>query len=280
MDDMLLKEDLNHIKNSIVLGIIILLTILLFYLCYQAGAWYLDQKSINKQLDQIYDIVKIEEVSDDEKVEIVKPIKDKIDVNDPYWDYTKMSLIDVDIKDLKQINESTRGWIQVNGTNVNYPFVQGGDNSYYLNHSFNGSPNGGGWVFMDYRNNVGELDRNTILYAHARRDKSLFGSLKNILTSGWLQNRDNFIIKMSTEQENTMWQVFSVYKIPTTNDYIRVNFSSDNEFLEFSKVLLERSVHNFGTTVNGEDKIITLSTCYGNTEKVVLHAKHIKVEKK
>lgn len=191
-----------------------------------------------------------------------------------------MNLIDVDISELKGINDSTRGWIQVNGTNINYPFVQGGDNSFYLTHSFNGSRNGAGWVFMDYRNNIGDLDRNTILYAHARRDKSLFGSLKNILSSGWLENKDNYIIKLSTERENTMWQVFSVYKIPTTNDYIRVNFSSDKEFLEFTNMLKSRSVYDFATEVTEEDKIITLSTCYGNTEKVVLHAKLIKTQKK
>ena len=37
----------------------------------------------------------------------------------------------------------------------------------------------------------------------------------------------------STETENTLWQVFSVYKIPTTNDYIQTDFSSDEQYLNF-----------------------------------------------
>ena len=46
----------------------------------------------------------------------------------------------------------------------------------------------------------------------------MFGSLRKILTNGWLNKQENFVIKLSTEKENTLWQVFSVYKIPTTND--------------------------------------------------------------
>ena len=56
-----------------------------------------------------------------------------------------MNLIDVDFNDLKNINPSTIGWIQVNGTNINYPFVQTNDNKYYLNHSFNNQKNMNGF---------------------------------------------------------------------------------------------------------------------------------------
>ena len=49
---------------------------------------------------------------------------------------------------------------------INYPFVQTSDNDYYLNHSFNKKYNDAGWVFMDYRNNASNFDKNTILYAH------------------------------------------------------------------------------------------------------------------
>lgn len=281
MDDILLKEDLIKLKYTLLLSIVILLIILIIYTSIRSVIWFTDQKSIDNQLNEIYETTEITPIEDNEQTELLnKTEKHPTDENNPYWDYIKMNLIDVDLENLKKINPSTRGWIQVNGTNINYPFVQGGDNSYYLNHSFNQKNNGAGWVFMDYRNNVGELDRNTILYAHARKDKSLFGSLKNILTNTWLNDKNNYVVKMSTELENTLWQVFSVYHIPTTNDYIKVNFSSDTEFLEFSKLLLERSEYNFQTEVSETDKIITLSTCYNNDEKVVLHAKLIKIEKK
>ena len=106
----------------------------------------------------------------------------------------------------------------------------------------------------------------------------MFGSLKNILSSGWTNNLNNYVIKLSTESENTLWQVFSVYRIPTTNDYLQIDFDNDEEFENFSNMLKERSNFNFNTTVSGSDKILTLSTCYNNDDKVVLHAKLIKKE--
>ena len=36
------------------------------------------------------------------------------------------------LAELKQTNESTIGWIQVNGTNINYPVVEAADNDFYL----------------------------------------------------------------------------------------------------------------------------------------------------
>ena len=108
----------------------------------------------------------------------------------------------------------------------------------------------------------------------------MFGSLKNILSSGWLDNTDNYIVKLSTETENTLWQVFSVYHIPTTSDYIQVTFSSDEEFKNWTMMLINRSQFNINTTVNELDNILTLSTCFNEDEKVVLHAKLIKKETK
>ena len=36
------------------------------------------------------------------------------------------------------------------------------------------------------------------------------------------------------ESENTMWKVFSVYHIPTTSDYLQIDFYDKFEFLEFA----------------------------------------------
>jgi len=106
----------------------------------------------------------------------------------------------------------------------------------------------------------------------------MFGSLKAILKSGWLNNTNNYVVKLSTEIENTLWQVFSVYHIPTTSDYIKVDFYSNEVFNNWTKMLINRSSHNFNTSVSETDNILTLSTCYNNNEKVVLHAKLIKKE--
>jgi sortase B len=188
-----------------------------------------------------------------------------------------MNLLNVDFSKLLKINKDTKGWVQVSGTNINYPFVQNDNNDFYLNHSFDKSYNSAGWVFMDYRNN-NIINKNTILYPHGRYDGTMFGSLKNIFNSSWFDNKNNHIVRLSTLEENSLWQVFSVYIIPTTNDYIKVAFESDDDFFTWVNMIKDRSHYNFNTIINNNDNILTLSTCYNNNEKVVLHAKLIKKE--
>ena len=68
-------------------------------------------------------------------------------------------------------------------------------------------------------------------------------------------------------------QIFSIYVINNTTDYLQVVFS-DKEFEAFIKKLTDRSIYDFNTNVSVQDKIITLSTCYKDSSKrLVVHAK-------
>lgn len=238
----------------------------------------MDSKKTKDEIKDIQKKVTIKEISDNENTVIVE--SDNIKVDDPYWDFIKVNLLDVDFNKLLSTNNETKGWINVKGTNINYPFVQTNNNDYYLHHTFDKSYNDAGWVFADYRNNIEKIDRNTILYAHGRLDNTMFGSLRNILKNEWINNTDNYIIRLSTPYENTLWQVFSVYRIKTTNDYIQTTFKDDIEYQNFLNMLINRSKYDFKTSINSNDYIITLSTCFDDYEKVVLHAKLIKKETK
>lgn len=264
-------------KNLIALLIFLIAFIFLIKSGIDLINYFIDTNNTNEEIKSIEDAVKIEEVPDSDNTEIIEQ-KEDIPEDNPYWDYIKMNLISVNFDDLLKINNETKGWIQVNGTNINYPFVQTSNNDYYLTHSYDKSYNQAGWVFMDYRNDTESLDKNTILYAHGMNNKTMFGSLRNILSSSWYNNTNNHIIKLSTPTENTLWQVFSVYHIETTNDYIQTEFASDEEYQSFLDMLKGRSAVTFDTSLNTTDKILTLSTCYNKTDKVVMHAKLIKRE--
>lgn len=266
-------------KIKIILSIIIIISLLLLiYSIVNIVIWKNDSNKTNKQIEDIQEEIKVTEVVDTENTEIIEQ-EEEIPEFNPYWDYIKMNMLNVDFSELKKINNNVKGWIQVNGTNINYPFVQANDNKYYLTHSFDKSWNNAGWIFLDYRNNYTN-NKNTIIYAHGRTDKTMFGSLKKVLSNEWLNNSNNYIIKISTEKENSLWQIFSTYHIPTTSDYLETNFSSDTEYLDFLNMLLTRSAYNFNTSISSNDNILTLSTCYNNSDKMVVHAKLIKREVK
>ena len=268
-------------KRTLKLWVWIFLSIVflsLIFICIgKLIIWKLDANNSKDIMDNITDNINVQEVEDNENTEI---INEPTDQTSDYWYYITFPLINVDFKELKVKNNDTVGWINVNNTNINYPFVQTDNNNYYLTHSFDKTYNEAGWVFLDYRNETNFSDKNTIIYAHSRLDKTMFGSLSKVLKEEWYTNKDNHIIRISTETENTLWQIFSVYVIETESYYITTNFVSDNEYQTFLDTIKSRSKYNFNTELSINDSILTLSTCYSDTEKTVVHDKLIKREKK
>lgn len=269
------KKKLRFRKWVIVVFLLFFLSIFIFS-AYKLYSWHNDNKEIETIANDVVKDTKVKEKEDTENTENINPPDNR---DNDYWNYIKMSLLEVDFNELLAKNLDTVGWIQVKGTNINYPIVQTTDNSYYLTHAFDKTKNEAGWVFMDYRNDAVNFNQNTILYAHSRLTGSMFGSLKNILESSWYTNKNNHIIRLSTPTENTMWQVFSVYTIPKESYYITPNFNSNEAYQEFLNTMKSRSEVEFSAEVNTNDKILTLSTCKDNFgNRVVMHAKLIKRE--
>ncbi|MCI9312479.1 MAG: class B sortase [Erysipelotrichaceae bacterium] len=226
---------------------------------------------ITQETQYIYDTIHSDEIQGIEQdPDITKP--DEPEAN-PYWDYIGMNGFTVDFDALKQINPEVVMWVNMQGLNINYPVVQHSDNEYYLYHSIFRSNNEAGWVFMDYRNDPKELHKNTILYAHGRLDGTMFGSLHRALKADWFDDVSHRTIHTISEDRHIVWQIFSVYRIPTTSDYIQTQFQDDKAYLQFLETLKQRSQYDFALDVNAQDHILTLSTCFDDQEKIVVHAK-------
>ena len=236
---------------------------------------------INNSLTDILDDFEYTDDTETSDVEYIDTVENEqannINYNSNYLDsyyatYSKM------FEELANINDETVGWITVNKTKVNYPVVQHTDNNYYLKHDFKKNNNAYGWIFMDYRNNIYNMSDNTILYGHnSVKDAMMFGSLRYTTNESWYKNSENQIITFNTKVKNMKWRIFSIYKIPVTNDYLYANFADRNEYQTFLNTLKGRSIYDFGVEVNSNDHILTLSTCGTSVaQRMVIHAVLIK----
>lgn len=240
--------------------------------------WYAANHEVAKMTEEIRDILVIEEKEDTDSTIYVDQNIPEGEVISDYFAYWKVPFLSVDFTSLLAKNQDTVAFINVKGTNINYPVVQADDNDYYLKHSFDGKKNQAGWVFADYRNSFTELDKNTILYGHGRLDYTIFGSLKKVLLPSWQQNEVNHVIRMSTPTLNTTWQVFSTYTIEEESYYLMTEFYTEHSYQKFLDTLKSRSNYDYGVTLSSTDKILTLSTCNEAGDRIVLHAKLIKQE--
>lgn len=257
--------------KKIVLGVISIVSVVgVVYSSISIYLWYKDNNKTDSQIKDIQDMVHVQETDDTGSVDVINGDSD----------YSDFKLTSVDLSSLLSINKEIVGWISIPGTKIDYPFVQHTDNSYYLKRSLDRSYNGAGWVFLDYRNNINNLDKNTIIYAHGRVDGTMFGTLKNVLEKKWLDNKDNYVLRISTLKYNYLFEIFSIYHLKTTSDYLSINYDDSDDYQKFLDMLTNRSMHKFDTSVTPSDKIVTLSTCYNSTEKLVVHAKLIKMDLK
>jgi len=283
-------------KYSIILSCLLIIVTSLFI-----ARWFFQGRSIHSLSDEIAEKTTIDLVQDGELFNIEEPKGEEVidqtgtggnssvgsssnnknKKKSMYWKYLNTPLSSVDFTSLKKQNKDTVGWIIVKNTNVNYPVVQTTNNDYYLKHAFDKSKNSAGWVYADFRNDFYDFNKNTVIYAHGRKDKVMFGSLTNTLDSKWYKNEDNQIIQFSTLKYNTMWQIISIYKIRAESYYITTDFSSDESFLSFAQNMKDRSIYDFGINVTKEDKLLTLSTCYNdNGIRLVVQAKLVKIQER
>lgn len=186
------------------------------------------------------------------------------------------NVINADISKLDKQNSDSVGYIKVNGTNINYPVVQGDDNEFYLRHSFDKTYSQSGWIFLDYRNDAENLDKNTIIYGHNMLNKTMFSTLTNLTNSNFFNNTNNNYINLTIKNKPTVWKIFSVYVTNPETYYTNIGFSNKSDYLNFLNTIKTRSMFNFDTNLNENDKILTLSTCANlNTKRLVVHAKLI-----
>ena len=180
------------------------------------------------------------------------------------------------ISSLQQINPDIIGYLKVNNTNIDYPVVTAEDNRYYLKKNLYQEDDINGWIFMDFRNSDKVLNQNTIIYGHnTYYNGVMFGTLHRALNASWYTNPENQIIQFDTMFETMKWQIYSIYTIKKTSDYLQVSFPTAEDKQAYIDLTKNRSIYDFGITVDTDDYILTLSTCTDSNERLVVHAKRI-----
>jgi sortase B len=222
-------------------------------------------------LSSVTEDVKEEEIKEEEIIPEEIPVEEepkKTRVAVPLEEYMLPKM-----RALLDMNTETVGWVTVPGTNIDYPVVKGNDNKFYLEHNYDKKRDYNGWVFMNTYNNIKDLDKNTILFAHNRYYSGvMFGTLSNLTKDTWYNNAKNNRITFNSMFEEMQWEVFSIYNIKVTDDYLQTTFDSDEEYMSFIQMLRDRSIYHSDVIIDENDKILTLSTCLENNERLVIHA--------
>ncbi len=169
-------------------------------------------------------------------------------------------------------NEDVTSYLRIPGVDISYVVVQGDDNDYYLNHTYKKEYLVVGSIYMDYRNSESLLDNhNTVLYGHNIENPGImFHRVTDFFDAEIFENE---LIYLYTMEGVFVYKPFAIYSTRPDSGYIRTDFATEEEFVEFCEQMKKRSKLASDVTFDGDERLLTLSTCTNyNNGRYALHA--------
>lgn len=219
------------------------------------GNYFLKQK----ENENIY-----EKVREEKKVLPKQETKEESEETDEASESVE---IPVDFEKLQEMNPDIYAWIEIPGTEVNYPIVQSAnDRGYYLDHTIEGEEGLPGSIYTENLNTMTFADKNTVVYGHNMRDGSMFGGLKQYVDRKYMEEHKKIYIY--TPKHIYTYEVFGAVTYDDRHLLLSYDFNNAEEYQAFLDSLSQ--VRNMNTYLNkdcpvtAEDRILTLSTCTSN----------------
>ena len=171
------------------------------------------------------------------------------------------------VKQLQAQNADIVGWLEIENTNINYPVLQGTDNSYYMTHNYKKEKSKNGSIFLNADYNWNIPSNNLLIYGHNLGNGMMFQELLKYEKESFYQEHP--IIRFTTAEEDAEYEIISVFKSRVYYKseknvfryYYFINSKSEEEYNQFVKNAKNASLYSIDATASYGDQLITLSTC-------------------
>ena len=173
----------------------------------------------------------------------------------------------IDENTLSSINEEYAAWLLIPNTKVSYPVVYPENNEAYLAETFDGKKKSCGCLFFDaYKEPLS--GRNTIIHGHNMKSGDMFGGLKKFLSKDYAEQHP--FLYLHRRGKWTEYHLLSVYIVSNDdNTPYETDFKNENEYKTYLKEIKSKNIFKTSAEIGDED-LLTLSTCHGKEEKLIL----------
>ena len=163
--------------------------------------------------------------------------------------------------ELKEINPDVVGWIEMLDTNINYPVVQGKDNTEYLNKDIFGYSTLSGSIYLAAENNSGFNDWYNIIYGHHMDNGAMFGDIEKYLDPEFFASHSEGILQ--TEQGDYSIRVIACVRTNAYEDAVyRLQDSAENKYPQLYDYIMNNYININSLPENIDNiQILGLSTC-------------------
>ena len=176
-------------------------------------------------------------------------------------------------------NSDLAGWIQIDGTSINYPVIQSKQNpDFYLKHNFEKADSPHGCPYVQANCDLQAPSDNILVYGHNMKDGTMFSDLLQYKReSFWEQHRIIRFDPLTAQAEYTVMAVFRGEAEDLFAYYRCTDAETPQEFAAYVDACKGTALYETGVTAAYGDKLITFSTCddSGKNSRVVVVAKRI-----
>ncbi len=170
------------------------------------------------------------------------------------------------LKILSTQNNNIKGWLKIDGTNVNNAVCQADDDIYYINHNQKNKKSRYGALFLASDDTFErDGDRNIVIFGNNMKDGTMFGTLKKYRNLNFY--KQNPIVKLYYGTKSESYAIFAVMLISSAKDDANSGFypsksffNSKEEFDNWSAEVRNRSLITVDIDVDYGDDILTLVT--------------------
>ena len=113
------------------------------------------------------------------------------------------------VEELKKENQDIVGWIEIEGTNINFPVLQGTDNQYYMEHTYTKEYSKGGSIFLDKSYDWNLPSTNLLLYGHNNKNGTMFQNLLKYKDESFYKEHPT--IRFTTINDDCQYEIISAF---------------------------------------------------------------------
>ena len=188
------------------------------------------------------------------------------------------------LEELQKENPEIVAWIEITGTNINYPVLQCADNSYYMSHNYKKEYSIEGSIFLDKDYDWNIPSSNLLMYGHNNKNGTMFENLMKYKSEDFYKEHQT--IKLTTNKEDAEYEIIAVflskvyYKSETNvfRYYYFIDAQTEQEYNDYVENSKKASLYDTGKTAEYGEQLLTLSTCSYHTQdgRLAVVAKKIK----
>ncbi|MBD5558815.1 MAG: class B sortase [Clostridia bacterium] len=166
-------------------------------------------------------------------------------------------------------NNEIIGWIEIKGTEVDYPVMYTPDDGqFYLYRTFEKEedPTKEGCLFVDEFCKVDPRDTNLLIHGHNMKNGTMFHSLLNYQDEEYYQEHP--VITFNTLYDEEQYEIAYVFRSQVYNQdddvfkfYKFYNAANEEEYKYYTDNCKELELYSTGVTPEYDDDLITLNTC-------------------